>query len=607
MGIKTWFTVVMMVLSLSSYCQNLILNPSCEDNLVGGQIPYWRQVVGSGWTQRSGIQPAAAGVQYFYAGSVPMGELAQTLDLSADSVLIDMGGKKYRFYASTLSYPQSPPDQSIIYIDFADRTGTVLSSTMLGPYSTTIHWLKTDTTVAAPVGTRSVDIRLHSVRRTGTSNDGFYDDLFFGRPTVYDTIDTVMCFGSSIYGYAASGTYVDTFHTAQNTDSVRTLYLTIRNTLKGDLNKSICASQSYDFFGQSINTSGTYQHVLTGAGGCDSTVTLHLRLVSFFDDSFPYTLCPGSIITLGSHMVSAAGVYRDTFISIGGCDSIVTSIVSMASSYSYTVSRSICHGDSIAFGGRFIHMYGLYPDTMHTVNGCDSIETLDLSVLPVYIDSIYDTICSGSSILFGGQLVSLSGVYTETLTSINGCDSNIVLFLTLLTTPVARFEIEPASAAVRMGNPISVVDLSGGADTLIWSINGLGINIDSGRPLPISDTGIYCIRQIAATYAGCRDTFVLSVIVFGANLYIPDAFTPNGDGVNDALEVFGSRAGMTYIRMSIYDRWGEKVFESSDLNFSWDGRYFGQPLTPGVYVYTLDLSYADGQTVNTKGSILLMR
>jgi gliding motility-associated-like protein len=596
-----------MALSLSSYSQNLILNPSCEDNLIGGQIPYWRQVIGSGWTQRSGTQPAAAGIQYFYAGSVPVGELAQTLDLSADSVVIDMGAKKYRFYASTLSYPQSPPDQSIIYIDFADRAGTVLSSVMLGPYSTTTYWLRTDTNVAAPVGTRSVDIRLHSVRRTGTSNDGFYDDLFFGRPTVYDTIDTVMCFGSSIYGYAASGTYVDTFSTAQNTDSVRTLHLTIRNALKGDLTKAICAGQSYDFFGQSISTSGTYQHVLTGTGGCDSAVSLHLRIVSFFDDSFSYILCPGSVVAAGSHMVSAAGVYRDTFSSIGGCDSMVTSVVSMAPTYSFTISRSICHGDSTAFGGRFVHTAGLYPDSLHTVTGCDSIETLDLSVSPVSADTIYQTICSGSSVLFGSQVITRSGVYTQTLTNAYGCDSTITLFMTMLPTPVAGFEISPTAGTVRVGIPISIIDLSAGADTLIWSLNGLSIAVDSATPLPVSDTGLYCIRQIAATHAGCRDSSVLCVTIFGSDLYIPDVFTPNGDGVNDFFEVFGSRAGMRYVKMSIYDRWGEKVFESSDLDFRWDGKYLGQALTPGVYVYTLDLSYADGQTVTTKGSLLLMR
>ena len=191
---KTLYMIAMLALHVCGYCQNMIQNAGCEMSLVNGQIPFWTQTIGNQWGQRSSTQTAAEGIEYFYPGSEPIAELMQTLDLTADAVLIDLGGKTYRFYGSTLSYPQSPPDLSTMYIVFHDRSGNVLSNIFLGPYSSTGAWLKTDTTVKAPVGSRSVDIRLHSIRRTGTSNDGFYDDLFFGRPTVYDTIDTAILF-----------------------------------------------------------------------------------------------------------------------------------------------------------------------------------------------------------------------------------------------------------------------------------------------------------------------------------------------------------------------------------------------------------------------------
>jgi gliding motility-associated-like protein len=69
-------------------------------------------------------------------------------------------------------------------------------------------------------------------------------------------------------------------------------------------------------------------------------------------------------------------------------------------------------------------------------------------------------------------------------------------------------------------------------------------------------------------------------------LFIPNAFTPNGNGNNDVFLAYGQ--GITSFHMRIFNRWGELLFETSDMNNGWDGRYKGQIVQTDTYVYTID-------------------
>ena len=76
------------------------------------------------------------------------------------------------------------------------------------------------------------------------------------------------------------------------------------------------------------------------------------------------------------------------------------------------------------------------------------------------------------------------------------------------------------------------------------------------------------------------------------DIYIPNAFSPNGDGINDVFIVsYGSDLDVTGMEGSVFDRWGELIFHSQNIPFTWDGLFAGQPLMPGVFVYTLKLTF----------------
>jgi gliding motility-associated-like protein len=88
-------------------------------------------------------------------------------------------------------------------------------------------------------------------------------------------------------------------------------------------------------------------------------------------------------------------------------------------------------------------------------------------------------------------------------------------------------------------------------------------------------------------------------------IYIPNIFSPNNDGNNDILYVRGEN--VKELTFSIYNRWGEKVFESHDINKGWDGTQNGKKCEAGVYVYRAEITFKDGKTIMKRGDVTLVR
>lgn len=89
--------------------------------------------------------------------------------------------------------------------------------------------------------------------------------------------------------------------------------------------------------------------------------------------------------------------------------------------------------------------------------------------------------------------------------------------------------------------------------------------------------------------------------------YIPNAFTPNGDGNNDVLQIYTRAEDIYFLDFKIFNRWGEKVFETNNVNEGWDGTYKGEPSANGVYVYVAKIVFADGTKNDYKGSVTIIR
>jgi hypothetical protein len=176
---KNLFLLIFLIFWISSAkSQNLILNPGCEDALINGEIPHWTEVLGAGWTQRTASPDPYEGLAYFFPGVAALAELDQDVDVSNYKSAIDNGTQSFIFEGYVQAYPQNPPDQSRIILEFLDSLKTTkIDSFDSGNYSTTSEWVQIIDTSLAPAETRHIRIRLISTRRAGTNNDGYYDGL----------------------------------------------------------------------------------------------------------------------------------------------------------------------------------------------------------------------------------------------------------------------------------------------------------------------------------------------------------------------------------------------------------------------------------------------
>lgn len=107
---------------------------------------------------------------------------------------------------------------------------------------------------------------------------------------------------------------------------------------------------------------------------------------------------------------------------------------------------------------------------------------------------------------------------------------------------------------------------------------------------------------------GCHTTAALTINVKPVtDVFIPNVFTPNNDGANDVFKIYGDLGSIRYLDFKVFNRWGEKVFESYDNDFTWDGTYKGEIVPQGVYIYTAKIVYVNHDTVEHKGSITVFR
>ena len=91
----------------------------------------------------------------------------------------------------------------------------------------------------------------------------------------------------------------------------------------------------------------------------------------------------------------------------------------------------------------------------------------------------------------------------------------------------------------------------------------------------------------------------------GDTFAIPTAFTPNGDGVNDTYYIMANN--VKSFHMDIYDRWGQEVFSSDDINTHWDGTYKGKPQPTGTYSLYFNMHYDKNRNISRTASFMLLR
>ncbi len=266
---------------------------------------------------------------------------------------------------------------------------------------------------------------------------------------------------------------------------------------------------------------------------------------------------------------------------------------------------SLCEGETVVIFGEEVSTAGLYCDTLvSAVSGCDSLYCVEVSLDPRAETEEAQSICEGESVEFNGVAYTEGGIYCVDLQTAAGCDSMHCLVLEVRAAP--NIDVPP-EISIPLGDTVAF-DFPD-AYSYEWSPEeGLSCS-DCADPVafPEEDTEY----EVTVTDSlGCSRVLVVVVRTVPPDcgppgVFIPNAFTPNGDGENDVLRVYGS--AIERLHLVVYNRWGQKVFETYDKDGSWDGRFNGQLLHPDVFGFALEVDCVGGTSYFHKGNVTILR
>lgn len=323
---------------------------------------------------------------------------------------------------------------NVFSAELSDANGSFAAPTVIGTLNAATGIAVTAVIPPVPGGT-GYRIRVTASDPATIGSDNGSD---FEISNIQVAVNASLCAGDSTFlGGAfqtAAGTYMDTLTAGNGCDSVVVTTLTVFPVFASNDTVQICAGDSFLVGGSFQNTSGSYLDTLTSANGCDSIVTTQLDVIVSIVTNLTASICSGDSIFLGGNFQTSNGTYVDSLTASGGCDSLLSTVLTVLPLAFDTVSVTICDGDSVLLGGSFQTASGSYLDTLVAANGCDSLLTSVLTVAPNYTTADSIQICQGDSILLGGSFQTTSGSYVDSLFSIDGCDSVVTTALSVVST-----------------------------------------------------------------------------------------------------------------------------------------------------------------------------
>ncbi len=356
---------------------------------------------------------------------------------------------------------------------------------------------------------------------------------------------------------------------------------------------------------------GPATYNLTSAGGQDIFIQKLSPCLNKSYSTITATSC--EVYTLNGYTYNSTGTYTQTLLNSNQCDSIITVNLTILGKTFTDVNPVICQGQSYFAGGSNQTASGIYKDTLHTTFGCDSIITTHLNVLPSPKPDLGPdrNICAATTLsLSPGTFdnytwqdnstqstftVNSTGKYWVTVSSSNTCSAaDTINILAVDTVPV---HFLPPGQQLCYGTALTIA-VPGYRDYL-WS-NGQITNI-----VTLSSFGKFYLTVTDFNNCKGKDSITLvrkDCIPIG----IPNAFTPNGDAKNDVFKPTINQDIRNYSFM-VYNRYGEKIFDTKSYGTGWDGTYKGKAQPIGTYVYHIVYTNIFGIVSDNKGTVLLLR
>lgn len=389
--------------------------------------------------------------------------------------------------------------------------------------------------------------------------------------------------------------------TAQNgCDSIITISLNFLTGSQHAIQYAGCIGDNYSIFingtlYNEMNPTGT--ELLTGSNGCDSIVNVNLVFGNQFIVNENYSGCAGDgyfILVNGNLYNEQHPIGTENIQGVSGCDTLVEIDLAFAPPSFSAITYAGCSGDGYA-----VSINGTVYDESHpggTVylvsnSGCDSI--LDVALT---FSAVYDTLLSYLGCTGDGYVTVVNGnIYNEQhpngveiMTTADGCDSMVTVAMSF-----ANMDTTNIAYTGCMGDGYSL------------TINGSSYNESNPSGVEMMQTVYGCDStiQVSLIYEDCYEEDLDCAI------YIPNVISPNDDGINDDFGFgYTESCEITSFHITLFDRWGEELFDSTDPSFNWKGDFKGKQLQPGVYVYVAKIDFnGSSRPVIRRGDLTLIR
>lgn len=423
-----------------------------------------------------------------------------------------------------------------------------------------------------------------------------------------------ICQGDSIMVFdrfeRVAGNYPRSYSAENGCDSTHLIELIVNQPVTTLATVSICAGDSTLIFGTFERTPGNYSRLFTAANQCDSTHVITLEVNTLEVSAEQLQAVCGAVAGAGEVVFNqqadavniswpdgtnqarnnnlAAGDYAITITTIAeGCTAVanLTIDTGLERNLSVAATPETCPGEN---------------------DGTITITSDDLNGLSFSLN--------GDSFRSSPSFTGLSpSDYTLMIIDSLGCDQQFSL--TVAAASEVLIDL-PETISLPLGDSVTLrpqTNLSPGTYFINWS-STLADTCSNCPTLTLRPSQSTIVTATLTDINGCSVSDQTLITVNIKDLfYVPNAFSPNGDGVNDVFRIFPGPGVDRILRFSVFDRWGGRAYHAEDLSptdalAAWDGRSpNGQLLSIGVHVYLIEVRLSNGEVISQAGEVLLMR
>ena len=395
------------------------------------------------------------------------------------------------------------------------------------------------------------------------------------KPCINDTLILAANFPAMSYQWSNPLTQIDSNRIAYFPKPINGIY-----DLKANINRCFSFSKNFNL-----------------------TISPHVAILK------DVNLCAGQTYTLPSgKIVSIANTYKDTLKTKLGCDSIITTKLTLNAIPISSMNASVCNGQTYRLpSGKIVTTAGLYKDTTRNTEGCFQILEVNLSTTGGLNNNVSVKICEGQNYrLPKGKLVSTAGIYRDTFNLSGGCDSIIITNLTVSTKPKLKIEIGKTGEILE--GDILLISVNPVGITYSWFENGKSITQTQSNFTLSAKGGANVYRVIVKTDV-CESEDSIKILGL-PKIELPNAFTPNGDNVNDYFTIVSKSSSEDIYKIEIFmifDRFGKQIYSNENGLKGWDGKRNGEEMMSDMYIYSIKVRSPEGTLFYFTGDVALIR